>query len=528
MERNKVGKFILGVICAICGLALSIGIAEMHEREAYAEESTTTHYSISLNPKYYYNDKIKVYTGSKCISNVSYEIVSGNKIVANGTITISNNKLYVEGQTSVSLNSTSEYTLSLSDPIVKDVDNVEIKIASFTKTMEKDLLKFNCDVDVILKDISAITITGVTSSMKKTFPTVTDWDDVSEYLSEWIYYNENEPVITIKTDDGSTRQVVIDDFNDEEARYIFDNGTTTGEFTVYLSFDKEDLYDPYELADYKVPLTITIGSPESSIKSYDKITIVVDSSSDPEIDDDLEDMAIADKRNILLGVYNNSSADVKKAISEAVASEKKISFSVSAKKISNNDKIKNKEKREIEEEAEDGASGATVNYYYFDLTVTLYIEEKEIGEVENTGSDISFEIYVPDSIRKKTSSSSTNSSRKYKIIRYHDDSADSMSDYDEDSPIEFKSHKFSTYAIAYYDKTSSASNTSSSINSRSASVKDTLDTTSGNNASGKSPKTGDDFNPRIWIYLLIVAATIATCAGVLLHDTKDTDEAERK
>lgn len=168
---------------------------------------------------------------------------------------------------------------------------------------------------------------------------------------------------------------------------------------------------------------------------------------------------------------------------------------------------------------------------YFNLVIEVLIDNTRVGYITDTGSnnEVVIKCTVPNKV-KNASSSSSKSSRKYRVYRYHKGDVDKVSgDWTSDTTLKIKSTLFSPYAIAYYDESSSSSSSSSSVAaSNSASVRNNIDTTSGNAGSGKSPKTGDDFNPRIWIYLLIVAATIATCAGVLLHDTKDTDEAERK
>ena len=492
--------------------------------EAIAAEDDVT-YSINLSSDnvFYADGKTRSPYGITQLSGTITVPVSNNNIPIE-LVKFQNNSDKVDNTVSYDSIKTSP-SLSISEIFcngftIKSHSPESLSKISFTPSMNgtEKKVSFSGKLDNVVLDLDAITDINVDYT-PKSYPRGTKWDTILNAIKNI--------KVTGSTTDGESVNLSVSWDEDKFAENEYISLSDVDDYPYPITVEGSIINDKYDIAcdEPEIEITINKSSTETLIKNYNNITMVVDSSSDPEIDDDLEDMAIADKRKILLGVYSNSSAAVKEAISDAVALEEEISFSVSAKKKSS---VKSKEKEKIAKEAEDGASGATVNYYYFDLTVTLSIAGEKIGTIENTGSDISFELYVPSSITKKTGSSSTASTRNYKVVRYHDDSADSMTDYDDDDPIEFDSHKFSTYAIAYYDKTSSASNTSSSINSRSASVKDTLDTTSGNNASGKSPKTGDDFNPRIWIYLLIVAATIATCAGVLLHDTKDTDEAERK
>ncbi len=106
---------------------------------------------------------------------------------------------------------------------------------------------------------------------------------------------------------------------------------------------------------------------------------------------------------------------------------------------------------------------------------------------------------------------------------YHGD-ADNLTDYETSNSITVKTHKFSTYAMSYYDSSSSSS-TGTNPASNSAIVPGGAGDDTGGAAGGtdksKTPKTGDNFDPKIWIYLLIVGATVASAAWILLQDTKD-------
>ena len=89
--------------------------------------------------------------------------------------------------------------------------------------------------------------------------------------------------------------------------------------------------------------------------------------------------------------------------------------------------------------------------------------------------------------------------------------------------MEFDVYQFSTFATAYYDKSSSSSSSSAKSGSSTPVSQNKTPSTGGG-----APKTGDNFNPRIWIYLLIVCATVASAAWILLQDTKDDKEKEDK
>ncbi len=228
-------------------------------------------------------------------------------------------------------------------------------------------------------------------------------------------------------------------------------------------------------------------------------------------------------------IASQTDSGIQEQVIKAIANQKPLGVAVEFEDYDDDDDVDGASK--IKDKAKKDESDAKIARF-FDISMYLYTGSNKYTtkKITDSGStNISFKYTVPS----ETSSSSSSSSgvkltKYYRLYRYHDGSAHGVEDWKTSTSISFKVNEFSTYGLAYYYKSSSSSS-SSAAGSNSASVRNTLDTTtSGNNASGRSPKTGDNFNPRIWIYLLIVAATIATCAGVLLHDTKDTDEAEKK
>ena len=210
------------------------------------------------------------------------------------------------------------------------------------------------------------------------------------------------------------------------------------------------------------------------------------------------------------------------AIADAKANNKTLKLVLS---IDDSD-VDDDDEEKMEDKAQKSKDNAKIGDS-FSLSLKLMdSDDKEWCEISDTkDNSIKITYTLSSDLKTSSSSSSKSSDRKYRVYFVHDGSADDASEWQSasSSKISFKATKFSPYGVAYYDEGSSSSSSSSSnAGSNSASVKNTIDsTTSGNNASGRSPKTGDDFNPRIWIYLLIVAATIATCAGVLLQETKD-------
>ena len=105
-------------------------------------------------------------------------------------------------------------------------------------------------------------------------------------------------------------------------------------------------------------------------------------------------------------------------------------------------------------------------------------------KVAETNGKIKASIVIPKKLRK--------SGRTFEIIRVHDGVATAIAGtYDESTHVfTFETDKFSTYALAYKDATSS-SDSSSSISS--------------NSTQSTAPKTGDPNDIRVW-YLLLIAS----------------------
>ncbi|MBR1876548.1 MAG: hypothetical protein IJ805_05535 [Lachnospiraceae bacterium] len=43
----------------------------------------------------------------------------------------------------------------------------------------------------------------------------------------------------------------------------------------------------------------------------------------------------------------------------------------------------------------------------------------------------------------------------------------------------------------------------------------------GGTTGSKAPKTGDEFNAKLWIYFLVIGIVVALCSFILFQDTKD-------
>ena len=118
---------------------------------------------------------------------------------------------------------------------------------------------------------------------------------------------------------------------------------------------------------------------------------------------------------------------------------------------------------------------------YLDLTLYKKVGDGAATKVTDTKeSRISVTIEVPDSLK-----GGSDVTRTFYIIRVHDGATDILATTTE-TTITFETDKFSTYALAYSDK----SNGSPSVTTPAQQE--------------KAPKTGDNF-PSVWLWALILA-----------------------
>ena len=217
---------------------------------------------------------------------------------------------------------------------------------------------------------------------------------------------------------------------------------------------------------------------------------------------------------------NQKDKDILEIINEAKTAGNPLSIQINVNEVNES---KADDDGDIEDKAQEKHSNAKVGKYY-KITLQLVVDDEPVEDafITDTGdTDITFKYTVPKSM-KSSSSSSSKGTRYYRVYYHHDGDAHGLEDWDDETTIKFHASKFSTYGIAYYDESSSSSSSRSSSGSGSNSAAGNQTPSTG----GGAPKTGDNFNPRIWIYLLIVCATVASAAWILLQDTKDDKEKE--
>ena len=133
---------------------------------------------------------------------------------------------------------------------------------------------------------------------------------------------------------------------------------------------------------------------------------------------------------------------------------------------------------------------------YLDINLFKKVGSNDATKVTETNGKVKASIVIPESLWK--------SGRTFEIIRVHDGVATAIAGtYDENTHVfTFETDKFSTYALAYKDATSSDNNSSTSDSSTSS---DSSSSNSSNSTQSTAPKTGDPNDIRVW-YLLLIAS----------------------
>ena len=141
----------------------------------------------------------------------------------------------------------------------------------------------------------------------------------------------------------------------------------------------------------------------------------------------------------------------------------------------------------------DIVQNASDNYtvgMYLDINLFKKVGGNTATKITETNGTVKASILIPESLWK--------AGRTFEIIRVHDGVPTVISGtYDENTHVfTFETDKFSTYALAYKDFTSSSDNGKTS---------DSGSSNSSNNTQPTSPKTGDPNDIRVW-YLLLLAS----------------------
>ena len=94
-----------------------------------------------------------------------------------------------------------------------------------------------------------------------------------------------------------------------------------------------------------------------------------------------------------------------------------------------------------------GGDGKVVALY--DVSIIVYIDDKEAGKITNVGEEIDITVKVPGNLKEVANGYE----RSFYVVRVHEGKAEKLAAIlNKDGTLTFKTNLFSTYAIAYEDK----------------------------------------------------------------------------
>lgn len=174
------------------------------------------------------------------------------------------------------------------------------------------------------------------------------------------------------------------------------------------------------------------------------------------------------------------------AVKQALEDGRKVKVAVVVKEIKNED-ISKEEQKEINDFIKEEKIAK-----YFDISLLLEIDNEVAGEITEPSKELSFTLTISDDLLKE--------GREFYIIRNHNGKVEKIETTRNGNKIEFKTDKFSTYALAYEDKEIKATEEDNK-----AEEKDT------------TPKTGA---LNIAIYTCVALGTIALIGTVKSKNSK--------
>lgn len=329
---------------------------------------------------------------------------------------------------------------------------------------------------------------------------------------------------------------ILDDYSLELTKI------TIGDGTIVLGGDEYTIeaIPVFDNGVWKLIITNEIPSIDLPILPSQYENTVKCSSSDGFVTDDnhkrlngeggvisTSSLSLANVRSILDYAYLHGNEAFQYRIDEIISDgTQELSLALVA-----TDKSSSDHKDSLKEKARsfDNADNADLKEY-FDLSLYVTVDDviQDDLQITEAGREISFSYTVPNGARLSSASSSVRS-RYFNLVRYHKGAQKAgIDEYKNSTSLSPKVSEFSDFALAYYDKSSSSSSRSSSYyngsstyrgssGSGSSPVSDTID------KSG-APKTGDDFDARKWVFILVIGVVVALCSLILYQDTKDWRE----
>lgn len=257
---------------------------------------------------------------------------------------------------------------------------------------------------------------------------------------------------------------------------------------------------------------VTVEPTESQLPSVDpsepvnEVALGVGQEAASAVENTIESILV----DIALGnEVTGVSSETAAAITQAVNNWKTISTEVVATPV---DDAEADEKDKILSVLKENEAVAQ----YLNLQVLVKADGDKIGEINELNQAITFTVAIPEALKAE--------GRSFFVVRLHDGLAEKLDTVmNADGTLSFATDKFSTYALAYADPTSTNPGVSEDgDNSGTPETKPENKPTAGNDApadgtqtdNGYLPQTGDS-NSALW--LLLVLAAGATLTSVIAY-----------
>ena len=190
----------------------------------------------------------------------------------------------------------------------------------------------------------------------------------------------------------------------------------------------------------------------------------------------------------------------------ALDTGKNVSIFLEVKTI--NDTVSAEDKAVVEETAKNNETDSELTVgWYLDVSLFKQIFGEDKVKITETDGAVGITIEIPESLRKD--------GRTFYVIRVHDGDGEIIPSKQEGNFIRFTTDRFSTYALAYVDKTDA-----DDASVKPADIKPADDSSSKSEDGLSEVKTGDDTNVLL-IFLLMIDSGLAAVYFALQKKSKE-------
>ena len=144
-------------------------------------------------------------------------------------------------------------------------------------------------------------------------------------------------------------------------------------------------------------------------------------------------IATIENKDLHKVLTNSLKGEQKEKVETAIKEGKEVDFKPILK-----ESVNDKEKKELLVYVDKLDNTKVVSA--FDIEIQLFVDDKNVGTISETSSELTFKVAIPDNLKKE--------GRKFYVLRYHDGKVDKLA-VSEDGT--FKTDKFSSYMLVYED-----------------------------------------------------------------------------